>query len=413
MPWQLFVVDGADAKRVFPLPESGSVLIGNSHKHADICLHDLYVARVHCHIDVVDGKVVVTPQPSASGTFVNKVKLTDKHEMQEGDVLRIGNSHLRLGPAAAAAPPKPPPGTPQPLPHLPAERLGELEGHTLGHYSLEETLGRGTCSAVFRAQDLKSEQTVTLKVLSPEFPADQDELSNFIPAMRKALHLRHDNLVMLLGVGRALPYTYVVREYVPGESLATVLERMAASGGGRPKWQHALHLAQEIGEALDYVHRQGLYHGQVTPHNILIRASDKQAKLANLMLNQALEGSVVAAHARPRQRERDAAYLAPEQTEEGAFVDGLSDLYGLGAVVYARLTGRPPLAGKTVAETLQLIRTGTVMRPRRLNPTVPDEFEVVVLRLLARLQEDRYPSAAALLADLEPLEDKAELGAAP
>src|SRR5262249_43106305 len=123
MPWQLFVVDGADAKRVFPLPESGSVLIGNSHTHADICLHDLYVARVDGQIDVAEGKVQVTPQPSASGTFVNKTKVAEAQELADGDVLRVGNSHLRLEPAVVAAAPKPPPGTPEPLPHLPTERL--------------------------------------------------------------------------------------------------------------------------------------------------------------------------------------------------------------------------------------------------------------------------------------------------
>src|SRR5262245_11411514 len=411
MPWQLFVVDGADAKRAFPLPESGSVLIGNSHKHADICLHDLYVARVHCQIDVDEGKVVVTNLPNASGTFVNKVRVADKQVLGSGDVLRVGNSHLRLEPGVAAAPPKPPPGTPQPLPNLPGDRLHELEGHTLGHYELEEVLGRSPFKAVFRARDSRSDQTVTLKVLSPEFPAGQDELQNFIPAMRKALHLRHDNLVTLVGVGRTLPYTWVVREHVPGESLATVLERMAASGGGKPKWRHALRLALEIGAALDYVHRQGLYHGNLTPRNVLIRSADKQAKLANLMLDQALAGSVVAAHARPFKVAQDAPYLAPEQVEEGAFVDGLSDLYSLGAVVYARLTGKPPVQGKTTEDILQLVRAGAVTRPKRLNPTVPDEFDMVVMKMLQKHQEDRYANAAALLADLEPLAENAELTA--
>src|SRR5205823_10644956 len=121
-----------------------------------------------------------------------------------------------------------------------------------------------------------------------------------------------------------------------------------------------------------------------------------QAKLANLMLDQALAGSELAAKAALAKRVQDVVYLSPEQTEAGAFVDGLSDLYSLGAVLYARLTGRPPFQAATVDETRHPIRTGTPTRLRRLNPTIPDEFEGVVMKLLSRLQEDRYASAAAL-----------------
>src|SRR5437763_6318077 len=141
MPWQLFVVDGADAKRVYPLPEAGSVVIGNSHKHADICLHDLYVARCHCHIEVADGLVTVLNQINTSGTFVNKTKVEEKATIAEGDVLRVGNSYLKLEPAeTAAAPTKP--QDPKELPNVSAEHLGELVGYVLGHYELEELLGR-------------------------------------------------------------------------------------------------------------------------------------------------------------------------------------------------------------------------------------------------------------------------------
>src|SRR3989442_158531 len=104
MPWQFLVVDGADAQSVFPLPEHGTILIGHSHREVDIFLNDLYVGRVHCEVKVTgEGTVVAKHLYGASGSFVNKVKI-DKQELKEGDILRVGNSHLRLDPAATAGP---------------------------------------------------------------------------------------------------------------------------------------------------------------------------------------------------------------------------------------------------------------------------------------------------------------------
>src|SRR5262249_13378069 len=95
MAWQLLVIDGADKDRFYPLPEEGLVSIGNSRKNADIVLHDLYVARVHCEIRVADQRVMVTDSDTPGGTFVNGQRIKEQ-EIRLGDVLRLGNSHLRL-----------------------------------------------------------------------------------------------------------------------------------------------------------------------------------------------------------------------------------------------------------------------------------------------------------------------------
>src|SRR4051794_7817561 len=104
MPWQFLVVDGADREQAFLLPERGTVVIGSSSRHADICLHDLFVQRTHCEAEVNDdGTVQVRNLRPVEGIFVNKVK-TEQQQLNAGDVLRVGNSHLRLQPAAAAGP---------------------------------------------------------------------------------------------------------------------------------------------------------------------------------------------------------------------------------------------------------------------------------------------------------------------
>jgi eukaryotic-like serine/threonine-protein kinase len=96
------------------------------------------------------------------------------------------------------------------------------------------------------------------------------------------------------------------------------------------------------------------------------------------------------------------AYLAPEQCDSGAFVDNLCDIYSLGAVVYARLTGRAPFLLDRTADTLELIRIGPLVRPRQFNSTIPEEFDAIVVKMLERHQEDRFPSATALLEALQP-----------
>ncbi len=415
MPWQFLVVDGADAKSVFPLPERGTVLIGRSHQDVDIFLNDLFVARVHCQIEVSgDGKLTAKHLYGAGGSFVNKEKI-DLRELHEGDVLRVGNTHLRLDPARTAGPaPKSArssPAQPADQPAAPGERLAHLQGQLLGHFEIGELLAHSPFRAVYLARDGKTGNTVVLKILAPQFPASPAELNHFIPVMRQALHLRHEHLVTLLGVGKNGPYTWIAREHVVGESLADVLQRLAVTGRTRPKWHRGLRLALEIGQTLDYVHGHHLLHGRLTPHNILINTSTKEAKLANLMLDQALAGSLLGRQMADARQPLDVAFLAPEQCEAGAFVDDLSDQYGLGAIVYARLTGRPPFLGDTVEETLELIRTAPLAHPRQLNPTIPDEFSAVVVRMLARLQEDRYPSPASLLAALEPFAAEVSQGA--
>lgn len=422
MAWQFLCVDGADAKRVFSMPNPGTYVIGTSHKHCDICLHDLYVARVHCQIDIGDDEIIiVTDLHPATGTFVNKRKI-EKHPIGFGDIVRIGNTHLRLEPASEPDAEETAqeilveeeeilqaeiiPDKSGPPPLVTPELLGELTGYTLGHYRLNELVGSSPFKAVFQTTDEKTGQTVCLKVLTPQFPASAQELKNFVTVMSRALHLRHDHLVTPFGAGRAGHYVWVAREYVDGKCLTQVLEKLKT--GVKPKWRSGLRLLQEIGTVLDFIHHRNLVHGNITPHNILIRSTDKQAKLANLMFNQALAGSKLLEAAQAAKLAQDAPYMAPELCHDESNLDRLSDLYSLGAVVYARVTGRPPLQGKSTEETLKAIRTKEVPPPTRWNPDLPEELEEILLRLLAKHRQDRYPSAAALLTDVAAFAEELE-----
>ena len=313
MALRLNVVDGGDRGQKFALPPAGKVRIGNYGGHTDICLHDLYVAKDHCHVDVAaDGTVMVTAQPSAAGTLVNGAKVA-QHELKPGDVLRVGNSYLKLeeatddtlphtnglAPSQTEAPTDPQiPTATGPLPHLPPERLRELTYHTLGHYVIGPALAPGPVGTVFRAKDTKTGQDVALKVLPADFPAADAEVQRLVRVMKQFLPLHHTGLAQLRGVGKTGPYVWVASELVPGDSVTVAIR--TPGGQKKGKWRLALRVARHMARTLDFLHRRRLVHGSVSPANVLLAAGDGPPVLKDAGLWDALAGRLVAP---PRGRE--------------------------------------------------------------------------------------------------------------
>jgi serine/threonine protein kinase len=290
------------------------------------------------------------------------------------------------------------------------DRLVQLEGQVLGSYRVGPLLGRGHSGLVFKAAHLTTNLVVSLKVLSPDFPATGVELQRFVQAQKVTSEIHHTNLVTPSGAGRSGTYCWIAREHVEGESAARLIQRCRERG--KFNWARAARVAIDLAKALGCLHQHKLLHGNLTPRNVLIRAADKGTKLADLRQAQSLEGSRLQAAIAEKKRSAELPWMAPEQVDPKAFVDHLADLYGLGAVVYTLLTGQPPFAAASPEETIKLIHTAQVVRPTALQREVPASFEGVVLKLLARHQEDRYQSAAELLADLQGIAQEHEIGQA-
>lgn len=399
-PRRLKVIDGGDQGHAFRLPDRGTVTVGKTGGSADIGLHDLYVARVHCSLDVSPDGVVVTHIAGVAGTLIDGKKIDGTQELRRGGVLRVGNSHLRLELAAADEPPgegskphKPVPAAAkaEPAPELPP----------VGHYKLGRSLGRGFTGEVFEATHDTTGQTAALKVLAAEFPATLGEQELFIQELKAVQTVRHPNLAGLHGAGRTPTRCWVAREYVPGESAAAVIARVAA--GEKPSWSRAARVTVHLGRALEALHRHHVVHGNITPANVLIRADDQVTKLTDLRLMQAMAGSALQQKVAAAKLLAELPYMAPEQADAGAFVDESADLYAVGAVAYALITGRPPVGGATTAEIAANLHAGRVTRPGLVYKKVPAAFDAVVMKLLAVHQEDRYTTAAQLLADLAPI----------
>jgi serine/threonine protein kinase len=188
-------------------------------------------------------------------------------------------------------------------------------------------------------------------------------------------------------------------DLVEGDSMAQVIRRIGVAG--MLDWRYGYRVAVHIARALEYAHAHSIIHRNVTPQNILWRATDKTVLLGDLMLAKALEGTLAQQITRPGELLGDVAYMAPERTRGVGEVDGRSDLYGLGATVYALVTGRPPFAEGNLPELINKIRTAEPEKPKKFQMGIPDLFQGVVLKLLAKRPDERFQTATELLADLD------------
>jgi len=395
-PKLLRITAGIDLGKTFIVPGVGTVSLGKSQQRAEIVLHDLSVSRVHCDLQPDGDRVLISHIEGVEGTLVNGVRIAGQQELRPGDTVRIGNTSLRLEVIEPEVPEMDieelEDASPESSPaYSKADELLGLTGRELGHYRVGDVLGRGHSGVIFRGEDLKTKQAVALKVLAADFPASAAELQHFVQALKAANALHHANLVGLHGAGKNAGYCWLARDYVEGKSLAQVIQQCKEEG--QFKWKRAGRLAVHVARALVFLQEHKITHGNITPANVLFSEADKVFRLADVRLADALAGSKLRELISERKQSAELPFRAPEQLDSEGRVDQSTDLYGMGAVLYALLTGEPPYSG----ENEKLIK------PSKLQPNIPAPFESVVLRLLAKSPEDRYQTAASLLADVEPI----------
>jgi serine/threonine protein kinase len=201
------------------------------------------------------------------------------------------------------------------------------------------------------------------------------------------------------GAGKTGPYCWVAMEYIAGENMAQVIERIGVAG--MLDWRYAFKVAVHVGRALAYAHGEHIIHRNITPTNIMLQATDKVVKLGDLVLAKALMGANAQALTRPGELVGAVEYMSPERTRGDAPVDGRSDQYSLGATVYALLTGRPPFEGNTLIEKITRIRQTEPVKPSKYQRGIPPDFEWAVLKMLAKSPAQRYANAEQMVAELE------------
>lgn len=402
MRLQLSVLAGPDKGRFFVLQPGLGMMLGRAVS-AQYRLHDLSVARSHCEILFEDGVVSVMDFDSADGVFVNGEKV-EKAKLKLGDVLKVGQSELRLQDGDFTEPP----ATANPVqtvnkadePVAKAVRpLAEMGGKTINHFELGPILGSGPASMVFKARDLQTDESVALKVIFPDFGQKDEEIQLFAKAMRSVMNLEHPHLVRVFGAGKHGTHCWIAMELVEGFSLKHILKQMA--GQPAPDWKAPWRLCLQIARALAYAHEHGVYHGCIYPENILIHSGDQMGKLSDLVLARVLEKAASPEISQPSNQEAHLPIMSPERTHGWKKVDARSDIYSLGASIYTLLAGRPPCTGETYLEKITKVRQGSPSRLAQFCKNVYPQFEAILMKMLAKKPEDRFQNGTELVAELE------------
>jgi hypothetical protein len=253
-----------------------------------------------------------------------------------------------------------------------------------GRYRLEHQIGRGGMAIVYLAHDLRHDRPVALKVLRPELAAALGS-ERFLREIRLTARLDHPHILPVLDSGEDRGVLWYTMPYVRGETLRDLLQREP-----QLPLDLALDLTHQIAGALDHAHRDGVVHRDLKPENILL--SESQARVADFGVARALDAAGGERITETGLVLGTPAYMSPEQAVGESTIDGRSDQYSLGCVLYEMLAGEPPFSGPTPQVVIARRMTGEIPAVRHLRPAVPAAVEQVVTRALATIPDDRFPS---------------------
>jgi eukaryotic-like serine/threonine-protein kinase len=268
-----------------------------------------------------------------------------------------------------------------------------LKGQRVGgRYEIEELVGTGGMSSVYRARDTVLERSVALKVLHEHFSADPEYVERFRREARAIARLNHPNIVTVIDRGEFEDRQFIVFEHVVGETLKDVVTRE----GPLPVPQ-ALAVTQQVARGLAFAHEHGVVHRDVKPQNVLLDENGS-AKVTDFGIARSIEPEDALTETGTLLGSSD--YISPEQAS-GQQVDERSDQYSLGALLYELLTGQVPYTGDGfMAVAMKHVRDPVPSAGAR-RPNVPPEVDAIVRRAMAKRPEDRFPSMSALISAIE------------
>ena len=275
-------------------------------------------------------------------------------------------------------------------------------GQTISHYRILATLGRGAMGTVYRAEDTRLGRVVALKFLSDEHLQDPHAVGRFQREARAASALNHPNICAVYDIGEHAGQYFIAMEFLEGVPLHELITR-----GALPT-DRVLELGVEVADALQTAHAKGFIHRDIKPANIFVTERG-HAKLLDFGLSKALElpatpvGSTEEQLSDPGAVLGTLAYMSPEQVR-GEQLDGRTDIFSLGAVLYEMTTGRRPFPGSTSGTICEAILNRTPIPVGRVSPESPQRLEETINKALEKDRSLRYQNASELRADLKRLQ---------
>jgi serine/threonine protein kinase len=256
----------------------------------------------------------------------------------------------------------------------------------MGSYRITEQLGRGGMATVYKAYHPVLDRYVAVKVLPRYFTHDPTFFERFLQEAQAVARLRHHNIMQVYDFGREGDIPYLVMEYLPGGTLQERLGKPLPLG-------EALRITRQVADALGYAHKQGIIHRDVKPSNVLL-TKEGDAVLSDFGIAKIVESLV--SLTKTGVGVGTPEYMAPEQGQ-GLPVDGRSDLYSLGVVLYEMVTGQAPYSAETPLAIVLKHINDPLPLPRRVNPAIPEAVERIILTCLAKNPADRYQTGADLV----------------
>ena len=266
-----------------------------------------------------------------------------------------------------------------------------MEGQILGNrYELLEKIGGGGMALVYKARCRLLNRYVAIKILRSEFMGDEEFVKRFLIEAQSAASLSHPNIVPIYDVGHEENIHYIVMEYINGITLKEYIMK-----NGALQWRDAVDISIQICSAIEHAHRNHIIHRDIKPHNILL-TNEGVAKVTDFGIAHAVSSSTITMVGSTI---GSVHYFSPEQAR-GGYVDGKSDLYSLGIVLYEMVTGRLPFDGETpVGVALKHLQV-EAEEPMSLDSTIPKGVNDIIMKAMKKDQNRRYQKASAMLKDL-------------
>ena len=272
-------------------------------------------------------------------------------------------------------------------------------------YVLEEMLGQGGMSAVYKSTDPNLKRVVAIKIIHPHLSNDPNFVKRFEEEAEAVAQLRNPGIIQVYDFNRDEDTYYMVLEFVPGETIQEHLKRLNESGR-KLSTTSAIEYIAEVCDALDYAHQRGMIHRDIKPANLMLNIMN-QIILMDFGIAKIVGGQ---RHTATGAVVGTAMYMSPEQIK-GTHADRRSDIYSLGVTLFEMVSGRPPFEAESAMTLMMMHINDPVPNPKDLNPDVPDDLIAVINKALAKDPNARYQTAAQMAAALRNVLGRIKSGA--